>query len=392
VTNNGHNLNSVEKTNVAERSPVRPEPEDLSEELNPLLNPVLEQNLSSWAQIYFTTPPASRDQAVRDLLRKLHVDMNPNVPKPAPPPAQNPMPRVDDTVSRQLICSTCHSENPSDQQFCGFCGTALLAKRTVQETVRPVNPPAAASYSQPAETMSFLGLDSNQPDEDLQFLREKTLRSKYYEEDTASSHLGRYAFATIVLILAGLAYVEWPFLQSKFDSISRTSSSARSSPNGTMPAAPSQPSPVIPTEAQQPATTETQPQKNATPTPTDQRTIEASNGVDRGESIPPAPPVALAAHKDATPPAAEGTQELLEAQRYLDGRGVPHDSGVAASLLWKAVGKENARADVLLAELYLRGDGVPKSCDQARLLLVAAAKKKAPGVADGLRTLESTCR
>jgi len=89
----------------------------------------------------------------------------------------------------------------------------------------------------------------------------------------------------------------------------------------------------------------------------------------------------------------DGTEELLQAQRYLDGRGVAHDSGQAAALLWKAVSKQNTRADVLLADLYLRGDGVPKSCDQARLLLVAAAKKSAAGAAEKLRNLESSgCR
>ena len=59
-------------------------------------------------------------------------------------------------------------------------------------------------------------------------------------------------------------------------------------------------------------------------------------------------------------------------------------------LLWKAVGKQNTRADILLADLYRLGDGVPKNCDQARLLLVAAAKKSAAGAADKLRNLESS--
>jgi len=43
----------------------------------------------------------------------------------------------------------------------------------------------------------------------------------------------------------------------------------------------------------------------------------------------------------------------------------------------------------MLAELYARGDGVAKSCDQARLLLVAAAKKGAPSAGLRLRNLES---
>jgi len=51
------------------------------------------------------------------------------------------------------------------------------------------------------------------------------------------------------------------------------------------------------------------------------------------------------------------------------------------------VGKQNATATLLLSDLYLRGDGVTKSCDQGRLLLVAAVRKKALGAAERLRNL-----
>jgi TPR repeat protein len=108
---------------------------------------------------------------------------------------------------------------------------------------------------------------------------------------------------------------------------------------------------------------------------------------------PLAQPLTLASRTEGSSVTPDGTQELIQAQRYLDGRGVPHDSAVAASLLWKAVGKQNARADMLLADLYVRGEGVSKSCDQARLLLVAATKKSAPGAAEKLRNFEfSNCR
>lgn len=43
--------------------------------------------------------------------------------------------------------------------------------------------------------------------------------------------------------------------------------------------------------------------------------------------------------------------------------------------LWTEVGKGNTSAEVTLAKLYLIGGGVTKNCDQARVLLRAAAKK-----------------
>ncbi len=40
-------------------------------EINPLLNPLLEQNLGRWARVYFSNPPEMRNQKVMELLREL---------------------------------------------------------------------------------------------------------------------------------------------------------------------------------------------------------------------------------------------------------------------------------------------------------------------------------
>ena len=85
---------------------------------------------------------------------------------------------------------------------------------------------------------------------------------------------------------------------------------------------------------------------------------------------------------------ANGALELQQAQNYLQPNGA-HNGTEAARLLWKAVGKENMSATLLLADMYMRGDGVSQSCDQARLLLVAATKKGSSEAAAKLRGLES---
>jgi TPR repeat protein len=96
---------------------------------------------------------------------------------------------------------------------------------------------------------------------------------------------------------------------------------------------------------------------------------------------------------DAGAESGNGATELLLAQGYLAGKNGPRDTTVAAQWLWKAVGKKNTSAVLLLADLYMLGDGVPKDCDQARLLLVAAAKKGATEATQKLRRLESDgCR
>jgi TPR repeat protein len=69
--------------------------------------------------------------------------------------------------------------------------------------------------------------------------------------------------------------------------------------------------------------------------------------------------------------------------------GMTRDSREAAQWLWKAVGKGNLAATMALSDLYLRGDGVPKNCDQARLLLDAAARKGGTTAAQRLRNLQA---
>ena len=40
-------------------------------ELNPLVNPLLAAHMGRWAEVYFTSPPERRAQAVSDLVREL---------------------------------------------------------------------------------------------------------------------------------------------------------------------------------------------------------------------------------------------------------------------------------------------------------------------------------
>jgi PilZ domain len=72
------------------------------------------------------------------------------------------------------------------------------------------------------------------------------------------------------------------------------------------------------------------------------------------------------------PAAGNGQAELAFARRYLAGARGRGDTARAAQLLWLAIEKGSTAAEVDLAELYARGEGVPKNCEQARILLTAA--------------------
>lgn len=85
-----------------------------------------------------------------------------------------------------------------------------------------------------------------------------------------------------------------------------------------------------------------------------------------------------------------GSEELATAEKYLNATpGMARDSEQAAVWLWKAVAKQNLTATMLLSDLYLKGEGVTKSCDQARLLLDAAARKGGTAAAERLRNLQA---
>jgi hypothetical protein len=63
---------------------------------------------------------------------------------------------------------------------------------------------------------------------------------------------------------------------------------------------------------------------------------------------------------------APGAAEMAKAKHA-------SDAAAQAAWLWKATAKGNPDAPVLLADMYIKGEGVPRSCDQAVVLLKTAA-------------------
>ena len=119
-----------------------------------------------------------------------------------------------------------------------------------------------------------------------------------------------------------------------------------------------------------PTTVEPQSNQSAASAP-----VTSSPGANAGASKPvdttkaePTKPI------EAPPPASSskpqpGQQELAKA---MDAR----DSAAAAAWLWKATSRGNPVAPVRLADMYIKGQGVPRSCEQALVLLRSAATKE----------------
>jgi hypothetical protein len=93
------------------------------------------------------------------------------------------------------------------------------------------------------------------------------------------------------------------------------------------------------------------------------------------ENSPPDVSADPAAKTGVTADSGIGQEEFAAAQDVLRGGNRQRDLTRAVALLWSSVKKGYVPAEVTLADLYRRGDGVEKNCDQARVLLVAASKK-----------------
>lgn len=100
---------------------------------------------------------------------------------------------------------------------------------------------------------------------------------------------------------------------------------------------------------------------------------------------PPRPEPAQA-EKPVAPlvPENAGQTALAQARELLHKDADPGQQAKAAQLLWQAVEKGNVPAEVELANLYLLGQGVAKSCGQARVLLTSAQLRKSATAAKEL--------
>jgi hypothetical protein len=97
------------------------------------------------------------------------------------------------------------------------------------------------------------------------------------------------------------------------------------------------------------------------------------------------PPADTGAREITSAEMGSGQDEFNSAREILRGNSRQRDLPRAVDLLWAGVRKGYVPAEVTLADLFRRGDGVEKNCDQARVLLVAASKK---GSLDARQMLE----
>ena len=391
-------------------------------ELNPMLNPTLGRNLGRWAHVYFTSPPEKREQAVLELLRELEAESGTG--ETAAPLNGTPTGVVAETrMNPEIVaCAECGHQNARLQRFCGMCGSPLTLDDPSFDEPNARDLPAAGGHPLRNEpdsavmrdpvfpTLSLfaqVGEEASGPHSGIHWLRDRDS-----EEDGVPSSALKYVLVVLVILLAA----------AFFYNRSRTTPGAHSpgeqGPSGVWTGGGS---PVPPVRPQTGPAASTPENVNSGKVDAESRTTSSPNPVTPKETAPvessarstgstatPAPVADAGAKRTAAKPTPEpqepattpeesaastsGSYELGMAEDYLMGKRGPRNTAVAATFLWKAVSKENTTAILLLSDLYRTGDGVPKSCDQARLLLYAAARKNVPEAGKKLRDLQAGCQ
>ncbi len=204
--------------------------------LNPMTNPTLGRNLGRWAQVYFTTPPEKREEAVVELLRELeakseiHKD-GPEVPhhpqnsEVFPEPTRVKITEAEPLKSEPRHCPECHHKYLPNQCFCGICGSPL--KGSTEQSVRPESPAIdlpRATANDPLFSGSIPNSVSKHAGTDVQWLREKTLAELGIEAGKPRS-FGKSVAVILVFLLLLFFYVQWRS-QSTVNPTSRSTSNS----------------------------------------------------------------------------------------------------------------------------------------------------------------------
>jgi hypothetical protein len=407
-----------------------------SPELNPLTNPVLGRNMGRWAEVYFTSPPEKREQAVQELLRELErSESSDGGPAPATTAPGGPSQPAEEarTLARPtsvpaaflgeefVQCRSCGRAALAEQQFCGVCGAPLPAQRSLPDAVlRDGGRTQVLAASEPARLGTAAEQDllaekgraeenvdpfptmagSSAHDSALSWQAggkptAEAIPRLFLEHQRARRRRSRRLMAAALTILVGTLFYVAARVTSSWlradhalqqDATKEVHSATAHSTPVPQVAKPDEGAPGTVDHNLSPAKTELSPARHDEKTRAPEEKPSGALSAPQMASVP-----TNVADRKLNPFAdrgGPGAEELAIAESYLSGtQGKARDSGQAAEWLWKSVAKQNAAAAVRLSDLYVTGDGVPQNCDQARLLLNAASRRATPGAEERIRNL-----
>ena len=375
-------------------------------ELNPLLNPLLADNMKRWAEVFFSAAPDHRDEAVQALLEELRQEQSSAhnaersasaLSEPNHSDAAHPQPE-------RIRCVQCGQENPPQYQFCGNCGSELATPVKGEEIEashshnsewqRWEDPGYSEGGGEPRTSPSYAsagyhGLSILQGGSETE--AESDVPNFGYEA-APKRRYRVYLGLFLALVIGGLGYKAWKATKGTENMyapppppVSAADSNPAAAPEGAS-ATEKTDADVAAKSAGSPKADGNAPtQKKVEDAGSEPPKVERASKVEDETAAQPIPSraQASASTRPVAITVANGSEELSVAQQYLNGR----NSAQAAPWLWKSVSKHNGQATLLLSDLYLKGDGVSKNCEQARILLDSAARKGVAGAGERLRHL-----
>jgi TPR repeat protein len=132
-------------------------------------------------------------------------------------------------------------------------------------------------------------------------------------------------------------------------------------------------------DAQAGATAEARPSSNPPLASTTSQPITAAGSA----AAKPTAATSISNPEAAAKPSSAGAEEMAKAKNA-------SDAAATAAWLWKATAKGNPDAPVQLADMYISGQGVPRSCEQAEVLLKTAAEKENARARNRLASMYAT--
>jgi hypothetical protein len=415
-------------------------------DLNPLLNPLLAANMGRWAEVYFTSAPERRAEAVAGLVRQLELESAGKTPrrdanveadwvetdeketarsgigKTDAPAMQTPPPPEAESASydeRRSVCAQCGHANPESYTFCGMCGVPLLpvgeshsfdhtgefsaqeegaAHESVNGRRGEIGQETSGietedQVNQDAERYDTLFPPQPTPDTHDEFFSRARIEENDLPQFARPAESVPYRFRIYLGLAIAVIFGALFYMARRGDVFS---GSQQSPAVKALPAQPATPGPEAselpgspPAEKVEKSAAARRPSPAATKAQEIPPKTAAAPSAPRPKPQPPAVPASMTAQTPMAGTSQTGAQDLAEAQKYLSGSIGNGDSAEAERWLWKAVAKGNGSAALTLSDLYLHGSGITQNCDQARLLLDVAAKKGVKGAAERLRNMQA---
>jgi hypothetical protein len=188
-----------------------------------------------------------------------------------------------------------------------------------------------------------------------------------YPEAAPRSRGNGLVITAAVVFLLGLAVLLYSYREVLGQSLISLGQKMSTAPDVSQPQTSKTPEPSKPAVETQPAVTPVpvtpQPQAGSSQPPPG-NSNDSSNSVRDGAAAVK-PDSSFEDARRGPAPTAAGSKDYAAVNGSAD----------QIRSLWSAVAQGNTSAEVTLGKLYLIGAGVPKSCDQAKILFQAAAKK-----------------